>query len=176
MADHSTDRYRQIAHDLIETNVRLRVISNSMQPLVRSGDEVIAQPIDPATLEVGDVVVVRHGAELITHRLVAIDREGWYLRGDDAIWHDEVIGAEAIVGQVTAILRSDRRIDLQSPGWSIINRRAGRIGRVYWHTTHILQLKRSSINRFQLIVAWLSAAPFRLMTCAIIAGALKRTR
>lgn len=175
MADQSTDIYRRIAHDLIQTEFRLRVISDSMRPLLRRGDEVIAEPIEPKALRWGDIAVIRRGAELITHRLIATDSGGWYLRGDDAIWVDEVVTAQEIVGHVIAIERAAQPIDLRRSPWPEVNRRVGEIERGHWRIALRLHLDRRAANRLQLGLTWLSALPVRVLVRIWIANALKRT-
>ncbi len=175
MADQSTDIYRRIAHDLIRTEFRLQVISDSMWPLLRRGDAVIAEPIEPTALRRGDIAVIRRGAELITHRLIATDSGGWYLRGDAAIWVDEVVTAQAIVGRVRAIERATQPIDLRRPPWPEVNRRVGEIERVHWRIAHRLRLDRRAANRLQLGLTWLSALPVRVIVRIWIVIALKRT-
>jgi len=46
----------------------LNVISDSMSPLFKSGDQVQLSPTSLKSLRMGDVVVVHGSTELITHR------------------------------------------------------------------------------------------------------------
>ncbi len=122
---------REAWHDRETTGpLRLKVTSDSMRPLLRAGDEVVVQPIDPRTLRPGDVLVVRHGGEWITHRLVAVDERGWHTRGDNTRYADEPASAAGIVGRVIAIERGAQTIDLQQPRWRTIDRRINRVQRM----------------------------------------------
>jgi len=50
----------------------LAVLSGSMAPAIRTGDEVIVRPVSPVTLRVGDVVTFidpSRGRRLVTHRV-----------------------------------------------------------------------------------------------------------
>jgi phage repressor protein C with HTH and peptisase S24 domain len=54
--------------------VQIRPRGDSMSGKVNDGDRVTLVPVDPATLKVGDIVLVRvHGADYL-HLIKAIDR------------------------------------------------------------------------------------------------------
>jgi signal peptidase I len=110
--------------------LRLRVTSDSMRPLLRTGDEVVVQSSETHTLRPGDVLVVRRGEEWITHRLVAVDERGWHTHGDNTRYADEPASAAEIVGRVIAIERGTQTIDLQQPRWRAIDRRINRVQRI----------------------------------------------
>ena len=69
----SIEDYRQIAGKIakeesqVGDKIRLRVISDSMAPLLKVGDTVIVFPNSPAALRRGDVIVVWRNEEFITH-------------------------------------------------------------------------------------------------------------
>ncbi len=107
--------------------LRLKVITASMWPLLRAGDEVMVQPIDPRALRPGEVLVVQRGGEWITHRLVTVDERGWHTHGDNTRYRDEPVSAAEIVGRVIAIERGTQTIDLQQPRWRAIGRRINRV-------------------------------------------------
>jgi signal peptidase len=49
--------------------------TGSMRPAIAPGDLVVLKPVDPATIEVGDVITFRAPVgshELVTHRVVAV--------------------------------------------------------------------------------------------------------
>ena len=108
---------------------RLTVTSDSMRPLLRVGDGVVVQPIDPHALQPGDVIVVRRGGDWITHRLVTVDERGWHTHGDNTRCGDEAASAAQIVGRVIAIERNGQTIDLLQPRWRAIDRRINRVQR-----------------------------------------------
>jgi signal peptidase I len=134
-AGHDVEIYQAAAREVWraagETGpVRLTVTSDSMRPLLRVGDGVVVQPIDPHALQPGDVIVVQRGGEWITHRLVAVDEHGWHTHGDDTCYGDKAASAAQIVGRVIAIERIDQTIDLLQPRWRVIDRRINRVQRV----------------------------------------------
>uniref|UniRef100_UPI003AB12C01 signal peptidase I n=1 Tax=Allofournierella sp. TaxID=1940256 RepID=UPI003AB12C01 len=46
------------------------VLSGSMEPNIMTGDLVITREVDPAGLQVGDVIAFREGQSVITHRII----------------------------------------------------------------------------------------------------------
>lgn len=86
----------------------LTVLTGSMQPAIRPGDMVVVVPVEPATLEVGDVVTFQpHSGDptLVTHRIVRVglgSQTKWTTRGDANGADDEPIIAAQIKGKVVA--------------------------------------------------------------------------
>jgi signal peptidase I len=107
----------------------LTVTSDSMRPLLRTGDEVVVIPIDPRTLRPGMVIVVDRNGDWITHRLVTIDERGWHTQGDNTHILDAAARADEIVGRVITITRGAQTIDLRQPRWDAIERRINRVQR-----------------------------------------------
>jgi signal peptidase I len=170
--------YRRVAHDLIRAgssggSLRLCVISDSMKPLICAGDVVIVQPIEPAALRRGDMVVIQSGDELITHRLVAASAAGYYVRGDNAAYTDAVAAADQIVGRVIAVERDGQSIDVRSRRWTRANRMLGRLGQIHSALYHWGQSVTSSAantprRRWRSVGAQLLALPFRWVMRSII--------
>lgn len=162
--DRSLADYRRAAQDVIAAHpierLRLQVISDSMWPLLRAGDAVIVQPIQAATIRVGDVLVARRGAELITHRLIASEGEQWLLRGDNATFADTPVSRAACLGRVIAIENSLRQIDVTQPPWTQLNQRLGQIGRAPERLQRWLSITPAS-PPLAIRLAWLTALPFR---------------
>src|SRR5512143_1975364 len=131
MTDSVHAAYREASLDLARAGLqeqgilRLRVISNSMLPTLRPGDEVIVQPASLGSLQRGDLVVVQHETELITHRLIEVSAQGWRTKGDHCTAADPVWPAAMILGRVVAIQRSGRSINLQTRRWQVLNRWLG---------------------------------------------------
>jgi signal peptidase I len=133
-AGHDIELYQAAAREVWRAGetgpVRLTVTGDSMQPLLRVGDGVVVQPIDPHALQPGDVIVVQRGGDWITHRLVAVDERGWHTHGDNTRYGDEAASAARIMGRVIAIERNGQTIDLLQPRWRAIDRRINRVQRV----------------------------------------------
>ncbi len=169
VARHDTTAYQSAAREAwhaaeVSGTLRLTVTSHSMQPLLRAGDGVVVQPIDPNTLQPGDVIVVQRGGEWITHRLVAVDERGWHTHGDNTCYSDEAASAAQIVGRVIAIERNDRMIDLLQPRWRAIDRR---INRVQHAQLRVLAAARA-IGGTRRCLAALINWPFQLLVRILI--------
>ncbi len=168
-AGHETNAYQSTAREAWRAagasgSLRLTVISNSMRPLLRAGDGVVVQQIDPDALQPGDVIVVQRGGEWITHRLVTVDERGWHTHGDDTIYGDEAASAAQIVGRVIAIERNDRTIDLLEPRWRAIGRRINRVQRVQLRVLAAARAIGGTKHSLAALINW----PFQLLVRALI--------
>ena len=122
------------------STLRLRVISSSMLPTLHPADVVVVQSVPLESLRRGDLIVIQHGAELITHRLVTIGARGWRTKGDNCVAADPVWPAAIMLGRVAAIERGARLIDLQDRRWQRLNRWLGGLN---WLQTSLYQRSRA---------------------------------
>jgi len=77
----------------------------SMYPFIRDGDFIIID-VTPERIELGDVIVYVHGNEFICHRIIAITKEGYILKGDNNPIPDPwIVKREQILGEVEWIIR-----------------------------------------------------------------------
>jgi signal peptidase I len=94
----------------------LTVISNSMAPLIRRGDQIQLAPTAAEQLQPGDIIVVVGPANLITHRYwgyLSQDGQTQLLtRGDRPQHFDRPVAAGSLVGQVVARRRKSRVLNL----------------------------------------------------------------
>ncbi len=85
-----------------------KVVGESMIPTFRSGDLLIIKDVDPAEIEVGDIITVRYDDSSITHRLVEkIEGDPTYyrLKGDGNEEPDPGVFEESrIIGKVVWVL------------------------------------------------------------------------
>ena len=82
--------------------VQIRPRGHSMTGKVNDGDRVTLAPVDPATLKVGDIVLVRvHGTDYL-HLIKAISR-GRFLIGNNRGGVNGWVGPHAIYGIATKI-------------------------------------------------------------------------
>lgn len=171
---HDTKVYQAKAREVWRTDgttgmLRLTVTGDSMRPLLRAGDGVIVQPIDPYALRPGNVIVAQRGGEWITHRLVAVDQRGWHMHGDNTRCGDEAASAAEIVGRVIAIERGAQTIDLQQPRWHAIDRRINRVQRVQLRVlTSLRRLDGTRSNGIRRALAALIDWPFQIMVRMLI--------
>jgi hypothetical protein len=75
---------------------------HSMRGRVNDGDLVTLAPCDPATLQVGDVVLVRVHGHVYLHLIKAIDGDR-YLIGNNRGGTNGWVGAHGIYGRVTQV-------------------------------------------------------------------------
>jgi hypothetical protein len=102
-----------------------------MLPTIRSRDTLLVEPVEPATVRRGDILLYASGLRLFAHRVVAIIRPRaepgcagctparelrFLLRGDNCPRPDPPVEGGQVLGRVTAVERSGRRMDPSGPG------------------------------------------------------------
>jgi hypothetical protein len=111
--------------------VRFLVTSDSMLPALQPGVQVMVEQFPANSYRKGDLVVFRRSGELVIHRLLEISPEGWCTaKGDNAFFCDPPFKLEDILGRVVGISHGQVEIDMNRPGWSILNRFMGWMGRI----------------------------------------------
>lgn len=96
--------------------VRIRVVGRSMEPMIRSNDHVVIEPIT-GPIRIGQIVLFRHPQSAVAciHRVVWRERGCWRTKGDALKSLDPPVDSEQILGRVTAIEREGvPRRDLRS--------------------------------------------------------------
>jgi hypothetical protein len=91
----------------------LTLVSDSMAPLLRAGDQVGLEVIAPAGLQSGDLIVLRTDARLVTHRFWGRTPAGLITRGDRPLSFDAPWSEEQLVGRVISRRRAGRELWLQ---------------------------------------------------------------
>ncbi|GEM_PF-2904854 len=89
------------------------VISNSMHPMIRLGDQVLVERVRPGTARFGDIVVFRRNGMLIVHRMLGKRASGGkfcFLEKGDASLQAGVVPSEDIIGRVIVIRNSHQAI------------------------------------------------------------------
>jgi hypothetical protein len=96
----------------------------SMNPTVRDGETVQVQPIRPAHLRPGAILLYPHNGRLVLHRLVRIDRGTGrcLLTGDATLSGTESVSANTVEGVAQWVQRGGKVLRLDS-------RRARLLGR-----------------------------------------------
>ncbi len=114
----SSPSFAYLSGDLLSLGlgVRFRVPGTSMHPTIRHGDLITVEPVSPANLERGDIILYRLQDSFIAHRIVSIEeRNGCgltlILRGDAAVSDDSPVKPEQVLGKVVCLERGHRRID-----------------------------------------------------------------
>ena len=65
----------------------LIVLSDSMYPVIQSGDLIICHTEEPENIQVGDVIAffdpAGNGTTIVTHRVIEVTENGWRTKGDN---------------------------------------------------------------------------------------------
>jgi len=65
----------------------LIVLTDSMYPVIESGDLIICRTAEPEEIRVGDVIAffdpAGNGTTIVTHRVTEVTEEGWRTKGDN---------------------------------------------------------------------------------------------
>ena len=98
------------------TVVRFRAEGTSMHPTIRDGEVITIAPVSSDEVVPGDVLLCRHKARMLAHRLVAVTTRGderkFHCRGDAKSGYDAPVGAEAVVGRIISVCRDGRAAPL----------------------------------------------------------------
>src|SRR3954462_12321797 len=98
------------------TMVQFRAEGSSMYPTIRDGETITIAPVSTEEIVRGDVLLCRHGARVLAHRLVGKTRCGaehfFVLQGDAKAGCDAPVEASAIVGKVVNVVRGGRVVRL----------------------------------------------------------------
>jgi len=102
-------------------SLRFRAHGSSMSPFIQAGDLLTVQPVEAASLRVGDVVFYRTtGDRAVVHRVVGRRMQSGHVvlatRGDAVFAPDEPVQAEHVLGRVVSLQRG-RKIIRQDAGW-----------------------------------------------------------
>lgn len=96
-----------------------------MAPLIRVGDQVILEAVQPEQLNPGDVITLSSPQGLLTHRLWAVGgspgAQKFLTRGDRPLTFDAVWPSAALVGRVCGRVRRERPFSLQTGAGQWLN-------------------------------------------------------
>lgn len=93
----------------------LTISSNSMAPLLKTGDQVGLEAVEPGQLRAGDIITLVQEGHLLTHRFWGLDDQGRpFTRGDRPLAPDRPGEAHQLLGRVTVRRRHNRELSLQS--------------------------------------------------------------
>ncbi len=109
---HKTEAFMDVATELLDRGhrVRFRAEGGSMHPAIRGGDAIVVEPVAPADIRTGDVVLYRTAERVIAHRVIGVDAgigasPVFTLRGDAAGSAEEPVESHQVLGRVAAVER-----------------------------------------------------------------------
>jgi hypothetical protein len=100
-----------------------RESSDSMGPLVRTGDGLRLAAVERAGVVPGTLVAYRRDSRLIVHRVLAVGPAGIVTKGDGLESRDAPIAWDAVVARVVAVAGPRGRLtDLTAFPWPMLGR------------------------------------------------------
>jgi signal peptidase I len=109
----------------------LTISSDSMAPLLKTGDLVGLSPVEMNQLIIGDIITLVQDEHLLTHRFWGIDDQGRpFTRGDRPFTPDKPGEADQLLGRVIVRRRHDRELSLQMGAGHRLNRHLAWLVRV----------------------------------------------
>lgn len=123
--------FAQLSAEILQSGKALRFQAHgaSMVPLVRDGDVLLVQPLEPAALRIGDVILCgTEPGRIVVHRVIrcVAGPEGrrFTVQGDAVARPDGTIPAAQAYGRVAAIERGGAQIDMGAPAMRLLSRMA----------------------------------------------------
>lgn len=119
MLDSKSELIREMQEELFLKQGQgwFRIISGSMQPLFDVHDRVLAERVNPADVQPGNIILFKNSHALVTHRVMKKYYEMGqllFLQREDAEGPAGMIPAESVLGKIIAfekngtVLRLDR--------------------------------------------------------------------
>ena len=104
-----SDRAQSSAFHLLTSDLiaggyglRFQAVGRSMLPTIQDGEIVHVKPVNREMLRIGDIVLLRTGAEFKAHRIIRKHAQSFITRGDSGADTDEEIRGDQILGRVIA--------------------------------------------------------------------------
>lgn len=100
-------------------SIRFRAPGRSMYPTIREGETITVQPVAPAAVKIGDIILYHFQRGVVAHRVVSIEKKRgdallFILHADTSGAPDEPVEPSQILGKVVSVERGGRSIDLYS--------------------------------------------------------------
>ena len=97
-----------------------KVVSDSMYPVIKRGNQVLVEKADPDQVRFGDIVVFRRSGTLVTHRVIGKSKLGGeyhLLEKGDANLQSTLVPVKDVIGRITAIRNTVKTLPIISgPG------------------------------------------------------------
>ena len=124
--------FRDISLQLLRQgqSVRFRPGGHSMRPAINDGEAVLVEPVNPARIRLGEIILYLFERGVIAHRVQSIEQSAVGLvfttRGDTSHAADAPVAEADVLGRVVAVERAGRVIYLagRRARWRRLVRRA----------------------------------------------------
>jgi len=126
--------FKDLCEELLRQGkrVRFQAPGRSMYPTIRENEAITVEPVEPSSVNVGDIVLYRHDKGLVAHRVVRIDsiepetpppcmlepchssliaRYSFVTRDDTWGKEEVLVTGDQILGKVVKVERKGREID-----------------------------------------------------------------
>lgn len=129
-------------------DLTLKVTTNSMRPLIDSGDLIVVSPCGFNRLKRGDIILYSQNGTLICHRLIYKEKnkQSPFLitKGDSEFYFGKCLDFNNFLGRVTKIKKQKSTIDCNSFLWCSLNLF---LGEIYFLEAGFLELLRMAKRR-----------------------------
>ncbi len=105
----------------------LTISSGSMAPLLKAGDQVGLEAVDPLQLDAGDIVTLAPEGDLLTHRFWGWEGSRLRTRGDRLLMIDPLWPPDCLLGRVIVRQRNGRTLSFTSGKGQRLNRHLARL-------------------------------------------------
>jgi signal peptidase I len=125
----------------------LPVLTGSMSPLIRPGDQVLVAVTDVGSISTGDIMAFWYGDNIVVHRILKkqkTDGDTCFKEKGDATYYSKFIHADKIIGRVTALKKGDKTFLFNSSGSRLVT---AIFGLWLFMTTAIVSMFRSSTHK-----------------------------
>jgi signal peptidase I len=100
--------------------VRMTATGSSMRPFIRDGDVVELEPLDPASVRPGDVVLaLLENGKNVLHRVARAQEDRLILKGDALRSPDPPVLKDRLVARVASVHRGGRSLRLDNSFWRL---------------------------------------------------------
>ena len=130
--------------------VHFTVTGKSMKPLIRVGDEVIVERVNPDKLQPGEIILFERGNVFCTHRFIKRihDKTKFVTKGDNFFRFDPPLPENDILGKVVAIKRNDEFINLTQSKYRRFNFVFAKTFLIQWFIFVLIRPIRNFVSNY----------------------------
>lgn len=143
-------------------NLRLRMNGKSMHPLLQPGDILTAKRAAANELKRGEIIIVRDEQGLLTHRLLAIQDNNLFTKGDALCLPDTPQPCTTLIGRVVLAERAPNvKLDFTLHRWQQIQSLLARLYEIEGQLNKRFSNIRESMPTLQKCIIRIITLPLR---------------
>ena len=108
----------------------LTVTSDSMAPLLKTGDQIGLEPTAVSQLRPGDIITLAPKGDILTHRFWSLEMGQIRTRGDRLLLFDPLWPPDCLLGRVIVRRRNGRSLSFTSGRGQRLNRHLARLTQI----------------------------------------------